>query len=416
MCQVARILIDGSPHGSMVFNITRRAALVGGSTAVLGLAGIRGVDSEESRVEGSDWPMARYDAEGTGYNPSVSGPKEDVRVKWRRKPDGFYGRSATPVLLGDSVYVVGVKLVALAAETGATRFAHEGSYRSSLARADATAYTTDTLAVTGSAGVFGLNGEGGLRIRDIEFGIERWHTSQSDTDTDISGPPSGVPPVAVDNTVYAVLPGTGDLTAISASSGRIRWRQSPGDELRRPAVHDGTVFAVNWPLQVSAYDAATGTRRWQKPLDEQMVLAPTATDDSVIVPDRTGVTALDATDGSKRWRFTHDGNVTEGAAAVADGRVFLSSGEQDGAIYALDLATGESLWSAPVGDEGTPVVADGVVYVPSRASSELIALDAANGTVRWRFETRQAPSTPVIGDNAVYFVASDRIVALEKAH
>jgi outer membrane protein assembly factor BamB len=400
----------------MVSNITRRAALVGCGTVVLGLAGMRGVYSKGSRVEDSDWPMTRYDAAGTGYNPSVSGPTDGVRVKWRRKPDGFYGASASPVLLGDTVYAVGggLGLLALDAETGSTRFVHKGSYRSSPARADATAYTTDTLAVTGTAGVFGLNADGGLRMRGIEFGIERWHTASGDTGI-VSGPPDAVPPVAVDNTVYAVFPGTAHLTALSASSGRERWRQSPGDELRRPAIHDGTVFAVNWPSQVSAYDAATGTRRWQKSHDEQMVLAPTATDSSVIVPDRTGVTAHNTSDGSERWRFAHDGNATEGAAAVANGRVFVSSGEQDGAFYALDLATGDPLWSTSVGDEGTPAVADGVVYVPSKASSELIALDAATGTVRWRFKTQFFPSTPVVSNNVVYFVAGNRITALEDA-
>lgn len=87
----------------MVSNLTRRAALVGCGSAVLGLAGTRGVDSKESRVEDSDWPMARYDAEGTGYNPSVSAPENGVKVKWRRKPDGFYGGSVSPVLLDDTV-------------------------------------------------------------------------------------------------------------------------------------------------------------------------------------------------------------------------------------------------------------------------------------------------------------------------
>lgn len=412
---VARTIIDGQPQGSMVSDFTRRTALVGFGTAVLGLAGMRGVNSGESRPGSSDWPMARYDAAGTGYNPSVSGPKDAVRVKWRRTPSGFYGGSASPILLDDTVYAVGGGLIALDAETGATRFVHAGSYRSSLARADATAYTADTLAVTGSVGVFGLNADGGLGIRDIEFGIERWHISQEDTGITTNGPPSAVPPVAVDNTVYAVLPGTGHLTALSASSGRKRWGRSPGDGLRRLAVHNGTVFAVR-PFQVSAYDAATGTRRWPSPhdLDEQTVLAPTATDDSVIVPDRTGVTALDTTDGSEQWRFDHGGNVTEGATATANERVFVASGEQDGSIYALDLTTGEPLWSAPVGDEGTPVVADGVVYVPGRASSELIALDATTGTVRWRFKSQFVPSTPVIGTTAVYFVAGDRIIALEE--
>jgi len=183
-------------------------------------------------------------------------------------------------------------------------------------------------------------------------------------------------------------------------------------------VRDGRLFAVNWPYQVTAYDAATGERDWQTELDEQMVLPPTATSDGVVVPDRVGVTALDTSDGSVRWRFDHDGNATEGAAAVAEdvppeseGTVFVQSAGGDGSLHAVDLASGEERWSAPVSGEGTPVVVDGVVYAPGH--NEIVALDATGGEVRWRHETELPVSTPAVGDGALYAVTHGRIIALE---
>ena len=401
----------------MVSDLSRRSALLGLGTGLCGLGAVRTSDAAEptdaqSRSDSAfDWPMARYDAAGTGYNPDAAGPKDGARVKWEREPDGFSGGSGSPILLGGTLYATGQQLLALDAETGETQFAREGSYRSSPARAAAEAYDTDTLAVTAPRGVYGLNAGGGLRLFDREFGVERWHGPGREPGFSVFGPPTAVPPVTVGETVYAVVPGTEHVVALDASSGRELWRASPGDELRRLAVRDGRVFAVNWPYQATAYDAETGERLWQTDLEEQMVLPPTATSEGVLVPDRTGVTLLDADDGSIRWRADHDGNATEGAAAVAEGAAYVQSNASEGTLHALDLETGEERWSAAVRHEGTPVVADGVVY--ARDYNNLVALDADDGTVRWRYDGRLPLSTPAVGDGVLYAVAHGRIVALE---
>ncbi|WP_135854593.1 outer membrane protein assembly factor BamB family protein [Halorussus salinus] len=399
------------PHCSRRSLLSRRSALAGLGSGLVGIGAVRasGDDGSASHDDSAlDWPMARYDAAGTGYNPDAAGPKDGARVAWRREPDEFSGPSAAPILLGDTLYATGGSLLALDAATGETRFSHAGAYRSSPARAPAEAYTTDTLAVATRRTVVGLNADGGFGLFDREFGVERWRGPRRNSALSVL---YSVPPVAVGGTVYAAMPNSRYVVALNASSGRERWRASPGDELRRLAVRDGRVFAVNWPYRATAYDAATGELLWRTDLDEQMVLAPTATSEGVVVPDRTGVTLLDAADGSVRWRADHGGNATEGAAAVAEGTVYVQS-STGGRLHALALDTGEELWSAPDFTEGTPVVADGVVY--GRNYDELVALDAADGSVRWRYESRLPLSTPAVGDGAVYFVARDRIVALEE--
>ncbi|NHN58409.1 MULTISPECIES: PQQ-binding-like beta-propeller repeat protein [Halorussus] len=410
----------------MVSDSSRRSALRGLGCGLVGLgsavvgsgasrldvsAGARqNPDADDADDAGLDWPMARYDAAGTGYNPRASGPTDGVREKWVREPDEFSGGTGSPVLVDGTLFATGGSLLALDADSGETRFAHEGSYRSSPARAAAEAYATDTLAVTAPAGAYGLNAGGGLRLLGRAFGVERWHGPGEEPGFSVFGPPTAVPPVAVDGTVYAAIPGTEHVVALDASSGRERWRVSPGDELHRPAVRDGRLYAVNWPSQTSAYDAATGERLWRTDLADQMVLPPTATADGVVVPQRTGISALAAEDGSVRWRFDHDGNATEGAAAVAEGTVYVQSNHEDGALHALNLATGEERWSATVSGEGTPVVADGVVY--ARDYNDLVAVDASDGTVRWRYDSRMPISTPAIGDGVLYAVSHGRIVAL----
>ena len=397
---------------------SRRQVLAGSATGLAAAVSIAGADADRPNRSTYDWPMERYDPAGTGFNPSASGPKDGVQVKWQHQPDDNLGGGSSPILLDGTLYATGYGLLALDAASGETRFVAEGSYQSSLARAEATAYTTDTLAVTSPWGVYGLNASGGIRLLGRQFGAERWHGPEREQDYSFFGPPTAVPPVAVGSTIYAPLPGDGDIgyvVALDANNGRELWRQSPGDELRRPAVRDGVVFTVNWPSKVNAYDAGSGERLWHRELDEQMVLAPTATDEGLVVPGRTGVTLLDADDGSVQWRFDHDGNVTEGASAVARGRVFATSAGRDSSMYAIDLETGEEEWSTSLPGEGTPIVADGVVYVAAASYDRLVALDAATGSVRWRYESQYPISPPVVGDGVLYAVAHRRIVALEEA-
>jgi outer membrane protein assembly factor BamB len=181
---------------------------------------------------------------------------------------------------------------------------------------------------------------------------------------------------------------------------------------RRPAVRDGTVHVTSWPYRAAAYDAATGDRQWRRDLDDQLVLPPVATPLGVVVPSRQYAWLLDSEDGTTLWRRDLDGNATESTPAVADGRVFLT--DEQGSLYALDLATGETEWTAPLDGVAAPVVADGVVYAV-RSGVELLAFDAATGDRRFRFTPSQVPlSPPAVGDGRVYLSNRQRVVALEE--
>ncbi len=95
--------------------------------AVLGItgsAGLASLDTQEHTDSQSpyDWPMDRYDPSGTGYNPKVSGPKDNVSVGWiHQTPDWFQG-STQPIRWGETLYVGGNGLLALDTETGQRRF------------------------------------------------------------------------------------------------------------------------------------------------------------------------------------------------------------------------------------------------------------------------------------------------------
>lgn len=398
---------------------SRRQLLAGVGAGIVGSAAAL-VAASASSASGIDWPMARYDAAGTGHNPDASGPKTDPRLAWEGAFDNTGGfETGPPILVDGTVYASTDELVAFDAATGDVRFTYGESYGfSSPARARSSVYRTDTLAVATPEGLVGLNAGRGLELFGLRFGTDRWRTADGASGPDFFGSPEVSSPVAVDGTVYAAVPGTADIVAIDADNGRERWRRTIDVENeiysvtpRRPAVRNGTVHVTAWPHQFRALDAETGAEEWRDELDEQMILAPTATDDAVIVPTRSGVTTYEVDGSGVRWERDLEGNATEGAAAVADGTVFVADGAES--LHALDLETGEESWSRSYGHAEPPVVADGVVYLANGV--ELVAIDAETGDRRFAYESEWHFSRPSVGDGVLYVVDGDRLLALEES-
>ena len=367
-----------------------------------------------------DWPMARYDPAGTGHHPTASGPTEDIAVQWTHDaPDWFFGTTSL-IRRDDTLYAVGNGLLTLDSESGDRRFGYAGPYQSSPAVAPASTYNTDTLAVTASSGVFGLNASGGYTIPllDHTIGAERWTGPQS-AGGGFFGPADADTPVTADGVIYTALPGTNSVVALDPNNGQVQWRQTHHEddpvsaEINRPAVKDGIVFVTNWPKQAAAYRAETGEQQWLVELDDQLLLPPIATDQGVVVPSREFVYFLDPTDGSEVWRYSTDGNATESTPAVADGTIFVAD-EQD-SLHAIVLETGEQRWTAPFDGPTTPVIADGTVYAVKSGYS-LVAIDAETGETLFEYRPSQVPlSTPIVGDGVLYVANRKRVLALEEA-
>ena len=392
---------------------SRRWLLAGAGVALTGLLGSHAI-ADRTRATTVDWPMARYDAARTGYSPDASGPKDDPSVTWERDLESSFGGGATPILFEDTLYVVAGSISALEADTGSVEFTYDGSYRSSPAPVDASIYRTDTLAVSSPTGVFGLNAGGGHGLGPLgRTGADRWHGPGEEPGRSILGPPDSPPPVAVDGTIYAAVPGTNDLVALEGTDGTERFCVShgAGTGLYAPAVRDGTIYVVGYAGELGAYDAETGENRWVEDVDVLNPYAPTVTADGVVVPARSTVTCFDH-DGNRRFTYDHDGNVSDpdrAAVAVADGRVFVVDGT--GSLHAIDLGTGEADWTASVGGLASPVVADGVVYLTNYGVS---AFDAENGEKRWEVDLEWPTTAPIVGDERLYVVEDDRVLALEE--
>ncbi|GAA0657407.1 hypothetical protein GCM10009019_21930 [Salarchaeum japonicum] len=400
-----------------------RAAAGGLAATTAGAAGAAALSTREpnAQTDGERWPMARHDPAGTAHSPDASGPTDDVELAWTANMPGWFVGASEPILVDGIVYAAGGGVVAVDAATGDRRFAVEGTAQATPAHTAADHYTTPTLATTGTGGLSGWDAAGGVELPVVGWrvGTERWRGPRApDTlGTYSFGPRSfrGPSPVSVDGRVVAAVPERGRVVVLDGDTGDTAWSVEPdagdyGDTVVNDVVvRDGVVYVANYPYRVNAYDLATGDRRWHRRLDDRVHVVA-ATDTGVLALTRETARLLASADGATAWEYDHDGNAVESEPAVADGLAFVADGTES--LHALRLDTGEPAWTAGFSGRGSPVVADGVVYVVGDGY-ELRAFDAATGRRRFSFTPERVPlSTPIVSGGRLYAANRHRVLAL----
>lgn len=218
-----------------------------------------------------------------------------------------------------------------------------------------------------------------------------------------------------DGKVRALQAETGEVLWETATGGPVRARPTPAREGLLVHSDDGVLYAL---------DPESGAVRWQSrveeaPVERVAVGAPESRYDhygssavseggTVYVGSHEGALhALDAATGARRWTF-EVGDAVTSTPALSGGRVFI--GSFDGNVYAVDATTGQELWRYGTGGgvPSSPAVAGEVVIVGSR-SYDLVALDAALGRPVW---TRYVwyswiESSATVRDGNVYVGSSD---------
>jgi outer membrane protein assembly factor BamB len=179
------------------------------------------------------------------------------------------------------------------------------------------------------------------------------------------------------------------LSALSARSGEVLWRSAypapfemnpatsrhgPGPK-STPAFADGRLFALGMSGIVTAFDAGTGRRLWQKPAPPSRPLYHTA-----MSP------------------------VVEGELVI-----FHVGGHNDGALTAYEVSTGDTRWSWD-GDGpayGSPLVVElsGTRQVVTFTQENLVGVSVSSGELLWRrpFTTQSTTTsqTPILYKDTV---------------
>lgn len=222
------------------------------------------------------------------------------------------------------------------------------------------------------------------------------------------------------------------------------WSEGIGEESngRRsitsmPVVLDGVIYAMDSMARVTAYNADSGRKIWQKTFKQKGETenisyggGVAAGPDALYVTNGYGhVAALSKSTGEEIW-ITRLGVPMRGAPTYADGRVFALT--HDNQTYALDAADGKTLWSevgisenAGLVGAASPAVIGNTV-ISAYSSGELYAMRVENGRVLWSdtlntqgrltamSTLRDIDGHPVVYDGKVYAIShSGRMVSID---
>lgn len=233
----------------------------------------------------------------------------------------------------------------------------------------------------------------------------------------------------------------GDLVLVGSAAGRALYALSRRDGTvvtvfpasnsveSAAVVDDGRVWFADTGGNTYCY-SLEGRRLWSHDGTAPVLVAPVIVSDAAGSPAQVLVTnvdglavALDAGTGALAWQYQARRDLTREAeltlyasprAAVAgDVAVF---GFNSGSVVAIELSTGEEVWTRSVGEGRYPdVVADPVTHgtdiLVSAYYRPLVAIDLPSHNVRWRVEAGAAHAVAVgedaAGQAVVYHPGSD---------
>jgi len=225
----------------------------------------------------------------------------------------------------------------------------------------------------------------------------------------------------------------GNLYAVDAESGDELWRfGAEGGIVSSPVVKGGTVYAGSLDGNLYAVNTADGTEIWRHGTG-RTVSSPTATQNVVYTASQTGyLHALDTSDGTRLWRYElespypsrddrhgvfhssptlKDSTVYVGCSLFPDLDVPGEAPNDGGALLAIDARDGTERWRYETGIPviSSPTVSNGAAYVGvDFANVDIVAVNIKNGSVRWKMRTqdrRWFPSSPAVGEDSVYAVS-----------
>lgn len=195
------------------------------------------------------------------------------------------------------------------------------------------------------------------------------------------------------------------------------WEQSHSPSYSGPIVCEGTVFTTETidkkTERVTAYDLATGEKRWQVEWPGAMAVpffaasngdwirsTPICAEGHLIVLGmRDVLVSLDPASGKENWRVDFPGDlgtplpsfgavcsplIDNGAVYVQTGGELLKLSLEDGSVIWQALANGEGMMSS--GAFSSPVIAelDGVRQLVVQTRTELCGVDLETGGVMWK--------------------------------
>ena len=356
----------------------------------------------------TDWPTYMQNYQNHGYSESPA--PMDNTIFWTAPVTGTDHEFPTPVIVNGIVYYPSNygsdSLYALNSATGELIWKYH------------TGYTDD--AVTVDNGRL-FTASDSLWCLDALTGERLWATA-------LAGPDGGTPVVS-GNKVYAALwvPYTRDtgVSCFDVATGTQIWVDTlSGRPACCMALQNETLFLATYsPISASplyALDANTGSVIWANEDSDTGYWdsSPVIVDDVLYICGGDGkARAVEAATGQTIWESLLSENLITATIAYDEERLFFAN--ETGPYYCLDAINGNTIWSVIGRQHGSSAIAGEMLYygecfyydTVTVDSARVVALDSENGSEIWSCTIASGPvgfqGSPAIADGIVYFPATD---------
>ena len=226
-------------------------------------------------------------------------------------------------------------------------------------------------------------------------------------------------PAASDGSIFAAA-ADGSVARFDAATGRQLWRINAGAPLSAGVGTDGKTVAVATDKgMVIAFDG-DGKLRWKAHTSSEVLSAPAVTADLVIVRSIDNrISAFDIATGSRRWfvERTTPALTLRSAPGIVSTAGTAFAAMPGGRLLALTLNNGAPLWEVAVGDprgatelervtdtSGNPVLLGRDICAVAY-QGRLACFDAVSGAVRW--SKPWSSDVGIAADERFVFAAND---------
>lgn len=244
--------------------------------------------------------------------------------------------------------------------------------------------------------LFVIDTEAMVHAFDAVTGRELWSVKIGDTRRDGQRARFGGGVSADAGVVYAVS-GLGDVSALDANDGTLRWNTRPSGPLRgAPTLAFGSVYVMGQDNQLFALRATDGVVQWQRagsvaPGSRLGVGSPAAGQGTIVAGYSSGeVNAYRYENGRELWGDAlARTSISMSVSTLADvdanpvidrGRVYAIG--QGGRMASYELVTGSRIWELNIAGISTPWVAGEWVFALTD-DDRLLNITRGSGKLRW---------------------------------